>query len=86
MPAWGMFARHVKNLRLTEVDLRTLSPDQRPAIALNDVQGVRFSGVQLTALRDAPVWSLTKVQGMRAIDSTRLPSAPLPEAIEKSTY
>jgi polygalacturonase len=86
MPAWGMFARHVKNLRVTEVDLRTLSPDQRPAIALIDVQGVRFSGVQLTALHDAPVWSLTQVRGMRTIDSTRLPSTPLPEAIEKSTY
>jgi len=56
MPAWGLFARHVKNLRLRDVDLRLLTPDARPAVHLENVTGLRVDGT--TALPDgvhAPV-------------------------------
>jgi polygalacturonase len=56
MPAWGLFARHVKNLRLRDVDLRLLAPDARPAVHLENVTGLRVTDT--TALPDgahAPV-------------------------------
>ena len=52
MPAWGLFARHVKNLRLRDVDLRLLAPDARPALHLEDIDGLRVHAT--TALPDGP--------------------------------
>ena len=37
LPAWGVFARHVRGLRLLNVSLRTEIPDGRPAKVLEDV-------------------------------------------------
>lgn len=50
MPSWGLFARHVRNLRLRDVDLRLLAPDARPAVFLEDVTGLRVAAT--TALPD----------------------------------
>lgn len=41
IPSWGLFARHVKNLQLRGVELRTITPDARPGIFLEDVVGLR---------------------------------------------
>ncbi|MCH8514584.1 MAG: glycoside hydrolase family 28 protein [Kiritimatiellae bacterium] len=37
LPASGLYARHVRNLRLEDVDFRTEMPDARPAVVLEDV-------------------------------------------------
>lgn len=37
LPASGLYARHVRNLRLVDLDLRTEAPDARPAVTLEDV-------------------------------------------------
>jgi polygalacturonase len=52
MPAWGLFARHVKNLRLRDVDLRLITPDARPAVHLEDITGLRADAS--TAVPDGP--------------------------------
>ncbi len=36
LPAWGLFARHVRGLRLQNVSLRTRTPDARHAKILED--------------------------------------------------
>jgi hypothetical protein len=78
LPAWGLFARHVSNLQVRGVELRTLSPDARPAVVLDDVAGARFSDVQLSTVDGRPAWSLTNVTGLHARDTTRLPDGDLP--------
>ncbi|MCC5024978.1 MAG: hypothetical protein J6386_20280 [Candidatus Synoicihabitans palmerolidicus] len=47
MPSWGLFARHVKNLQVRDVELRTMTPDARPAVHLEDADGARFRDVVL---------------------------------------
>ena len=37
LPASGLYARHVRNLRLVDLDLRTEAPDARPPVVLEDV-------------------------------------------------
>jgi polygalacturonase len=44
LPAFGLYCWHVKGLKLENVQLTTLQPDQRPAIALADVTGVTIDG------------------------------------------
>lgn len=38
IPAWGFYCRHVKNLKLLEVDLTLQQPDSRSAFLFEDVQ------------------------------------------------
>jgi polygalacturonase len=47
LPAQGLFARHVQNLELTRVAFRSLTPDARPVVWLDDVIGTRFSQLRL---------------------------------------
>jgi polygalacturonase len=57
LPAQGLFARHVKNLELSRVAFRSLTPDARPVVWLDDVIGARFSQLRLPRGLAAPaVW------------------------------
>jgi polygalacturonase len=47
MPAFGLYCWHVKGLRLQNVQLTTLRPDQRPAIALEDAIDTMIDGKQI---------------------------------------
>ena len=42
LPASGLFARHVRNLELSNVEVATIAPDARPAFWLKDVEGADF--------------------------------------------
>lgn len=85
MPAWGMFARHVKNLQVRGVELRTLTPDARPAMFLDDVQGARFADTRLTGAGAPPFWSLREVSDLHARDTTGLPDGTQPDVKERTT-
>jgi hypothetical protein len=42
LPSWGLFARHVNGIRLTDLDLSFEKQDLRPALVLDDVKGAEF--------------------------------------------
>ncbi|HEX7652022.1 MAG TPA: right-handed parallel beta-helix repeat-containing protein, partial [Verrucomicrobiae bacterium] len=42
LPAYGVYARHVKNLELANVTLDFEQPDQRPAASFDDVHGLEL--------------------------------------------
>jgi polygalacturonase len=79
MPSWGLFARHVSNLQVRGVELRTLTTDARPAVLLEDADGVRFADMQLRDQPGQPVWSLTGVTGLHTRDVTGLPDGAIPD-------
>ncbi len=78
LPAWGLFARHVANLRVRGMELRTEQADQRPAALLEDVAGAHLSEVTVSLAPDRPAWSLAEVSELRARDVTGLPEGDLP--------
>lgn len=45
-PAYGLFARHVDGLRVSNLTLETQRPDYRPAVILDDVTGDDISGLR----------------------------------------
>jgi hypothetical protein len=45
LPAYGIYARHVKGLKLSGVTLKYKVRDERPAVVLDDVEDSRFSGL-----------------------------------------
>ncbi len=80
MPSWGMFARHVRNLVLRDVDLRLMADDARPAVYLEDAVGARFSDVRLPRSEDGrSQWSLKDVKGVTAREATGLPDEDFPK-------
>ena len=73
MPAWGLFARQVKNLTLSRVELRTATADLRPVIQLDDVTDVAFDAVKFPPAADTPVFVLKYVTGFFIHNSPNLP-------------
>ena len=45
-PAYGLFARHVRGLHLTDVTFLLQQPDERPCIITNDVEDLRMRNVK----------------------------------------
>lgn len=43
LPAYGLYARHVENLELSDVTFRTMVEDERHAVVLDDVSGVNVN-------------------------------------------
>jgi polygalacturonase len=54
LPAFGIYARHVKGLKLTGVTLKYKVRDGRPAVVLDDVADSRFSGLAAPTERGIP--------------------------------
>lgn len=70
MPSWGLFVRHAANLQVRGVELRTQTPDARPAVHLEGVAGARFRDVQLRPAGGAsPGWTLRDVSGLSTADT-----------------
>jgi hypothetical protein len=48
LPAWGLYCRHVKGLRLTQLDLQVEDADERPAIIFEDARELDISTISVT--------------------------------------
>jgi len=78
LSSWGLFARHVTNLRMFNSELRVAQPDARPAMHLEDVQGAHFVSVELSGPGVAEadkLWELRDASGLGGRDTTALPKA-----------
>jgi hypothetical protein len=78
LPATGFFARHVKNLEMTNVEIATEKKDARPAFWFADVQGVDLFRVRVPSSR--PVFGLNKVTNFRIFGSQFVPDKTLADA------
>jgi len=64
LPSWGLFCRHVRDLRLRNVVLAPAAADGRPAIICDDVKEFDVDGLKLPATGcAAPAVRLSDVQG-----------------------
>jgi hypothetical protein len=59
MPAWGFYLRHARNVAMSDIDMRCLTPDARPAVVTDDVQGLRAHSVYASAAPGAPMTPFT---------------------------
>jgi len=77
LPAYGMYFRYVKGLRVSDVVLRYMNRDERPAFVLDDVHDARFYHIDAQKGEDAPQFILKNVtdfsaQDVNGIDDTKL--------------
>ena len=54
LPAYGFYVRHAKNITLTNVQLRFLQEDKRPALIADDVEQLDITGLDAQASLQAP--------------------------------
>lgn len=54
LPAYGLYARHGKNLQLENVTMTTMIGDERHALVLEDVKGVRLKNVSAASGGNEP--------------------------------
>ncbi len=63
LPAYGLYCRHVRNLRLDHVELTYDQPEYRPALFCDDVDGLALQGFRgRQAVADDRPWLFKNVQ------------------------
>jgi polygalacturonase len=69
LPATGLFARHVRGLQLSNVEVQVARPDPRPALWLQDVEDVDLFRLRLPP---GPDMALDRVRRLRSFGSRDL--------------
>jgi len=64
MPSYGFYFRHVKNLKLHDVQISFMKDDPRPPFILDDVKGAIFYDIQAPKTSDASYLMLKNVQNV----------------------
>ena len=72
LPATGFFARHVRNLEMSNIEIATLAADKRSAFWLNDVEGADFFRLRLPN-GFAPAFDLRNVRDFRVFATRGMP-------------
>jgi polygalacturonase len=82
LPATGFFIRHVKNLEMSNIEIASQQPDQRPPFVLIDVQGADFFRVRVPRASQRPAFSLRQVTDFRVFGSQFMKDKTLAQADE----
>jgi polygalacturonase len=72
LPAWGLYVRHAKNIRLQNVTLRYKKEDFRVPLIFDDVTNLQIENLHVPASKEMPVILLNQVKGYR-LKELRLP-------------
>jgi polygalacturonase len=75
LPATGLFARHIRNLEVSNVEIATQAADARPAFCLRDVDGADFFRVRVP--KGSVSFDLRDVKEFRCFGSRDIPDVSL---------
>ena len=64
MPAYGLFARHVRDLELANVHLSLLNEDMRPALVCADMDGLEIDNLKADVSGGVTPASFSQVKGL----------------------
>jgi polygalacturonase len=83
-PAYGFYIRHVEGITLSNIDVRFMQRDDRPAFLLDDVRGADFFNIRADRAPDRPAFVLKNVEDFTLRGSRGLPDASVHRAQKKS--
>jgi len=78
LPAYGFFIRHVKGLKMRDVDVSFLREDARPAFFLNDVTGADFAQVSAKLASGTSTFMLKDVTDFKTHECGSVPDMKVP--------
>lgn len=70
MPAYALYVRHAKGIKLSNIQTRSSKEDMRPAFILEDVQNADFFHVDAQHAPGAPAFVLENITGFSVSQST----------------
>lgn len=85
LPAYGMYFRYVKGLKVSDVVLRFINHDERPAFVLDDVHDAKFYHVDAQKNDGAPLFILKNVTGFSTHSVEGMEDVKL-ETVEKKVF
>jgi polygalacturonase len=80
LPAYGFFIRHAASIELTNVDVRFLREDRRPAFVLDEVNGAAFRDVNSQKVESVPTFVLKNVGNFQAFHCRPVPDMQIDHA------
>jgi polygalacturonase len=86
IPAWGLWARHVKNFSVSHFEVRAATDDLRPVAILDDVSDVDFDHVKLPHAADASSLMLKDVAGFTLRDSRSIADITRTEKVASEKF
>ncbi|HUJ11831.1 MAG TPA: glycosyl hydrolase family 28-related protein [Verrucomicrobiae bacterium] len=84
IPSWGMFLRHVKGFRATDIELSLMKDDFRPAFLLTDVKDAVFRFLGVPRVAKVPTFVLRDVEDFSVRESRPVPNTNLQKAEKRS--
>jgi hypothetical protein len=72
MPSHGFYIRHAKGIELSNIEIETVKPDQRPVFVMNDVQNVDLFRIRTPKVPDVPAAVLNNVRNFSVSGSKPL--------------
>jgi polygalacturonase len=83
MPAYGFYFRHVKGLQVSDVEVRTMKVDARPAFVLDDVEHADFIHVKTQTGAGERTFALENVKDFNVYLSRPVPETHLESVTTK---
>jgi len=83
MPSYGFFIRHVKNLKMHDVQTSFMTEEQRPPFVMDDVKEVALHDIQVQKAGDANYFMLKNVKDFTIYNSTGIKDMQLKDVERK---
>ena len=84
LPATGIYARHVKNVELSNIEIATENADARPGFYFDDVNGADFFRIRLPQRQASGQFRLKNVSDFRVFGCQHYPDAKEDHAADKT--
>ncbi|MFN8240748.1 MAG: glycosyl hydrolase family 28 protein, partial [Bacteroidales bacterium] len=80
IPAYAFFIRHVKNIEMTDIEIRLENEDPRPPFILDDVRGATFINVKAQNPKGKPSFILNNVSDFKTVNCGNIPDKKIERA------
>jgi polygalacturonase len=84
MPSYGFFIRHVRNLKMFDVQTSFMRAEPRPPFILDDVKGAVLSDMQLQKAATGPYFILRNVEAIQLRNISGMKDVQVKAATQKS--
>jgi len=80
IPAYGFFIRHVRNIEMSNIELKLGNEDFRPPFILEDVKGASFFNVRASQAKGIPSFVLKNVTDFKTVQCGAVPDKKIDKA------
>lgn len=80
IPAYAFYIRHVRNIEMSDIEIRLENEDRRPPFILDDVKGSSFINVRVQNSTGVPAFILNNVTDFKTMNCGDIPDKKIDKA------